>query len=91
MIEFGMIDVGGPISSYGKVGEWVVTPSNYVAPIVVEQEEVSVNTNSENTEEVVTPEGNGGGVIAGIVISVIFFVLMIGLAIFFLKKRKGEE
>lgn len=86
MIEFGMVDVGGPISSYGIAGEDAVTPKTYVEPEVEEQ---TSGTGDVITEDV-KPKGKGGA-IAGIVIGVIFFIGILGLALFWIKKKKSSE
>jgi hypothetical protein len=86
-IEFGMLDVGGPISSYGKVGDWEVTPKAYVA---VQTKVVTPNENGDSVTEAEKSKGNVG-VIVGIVLSIIFCVCVLIVALLYLRKKKEVE
>lgn len=85
IIEFGLVEVGGPISSYGKPGETGKQPEKYV-PIDKAQAEIAF------TEVVQAKEsGKGAAIALSIVLPIIFIAVIGGLAFSFLKKRKDNQ
>ena len=77
IIEYGMVEVGGPISSYGKIGEEMKQPQAYVA--------VPLEENLETGSTLILETMSSG---KGVVLIAVFLVIC-GCIIFY-KKFKSR-